>query len=137
MKFYYFALCFLAVIVYSHAKDKDSSEGPNSYEECLAESGIKEEDIEKLANAKVPKLRCLMACVFEKEGILTDKKIDLEALKESMIEDIEGIDEKTATEIVEICTNYAKTAKDICDETNIIGICTKEQFDERNIKIKM
>nr|QGW50302.1 odorant-binding protein 7 [Chouioia cunea] len=132
MKFVIFSFFALFLAVRDiHGND----ESIQNLKECLNENNIKV-DIEKLKEHDDPKIRCILACVMEKEGILENGDIQYDLLKEDLLEDAEQLGEKKISEIVDYCGNLAKELTDVCDKTNLIGMCLEEELEKYNIKFE-
>ncbi|XP_058808531.1 pheromone-binding protein Gp-9-like [Phymastichus coffea] len=132
MKLIILTFCMLLVAVQNVCGDEESMK---SFKECLDENDIKG-DIEKLKENDDPKLRCIMACVMEKEGILKNGNVQLDKLKQDLLKDAERLGEKKISEIVNTCGDLAKELTDVCDQANVVGMCIKEEFAKYDINFE-
>ncbi|OXU18748.1 hypothetical protein TSAR_003336 [Trichomalopsis sarcophagae] len=128
MKLFFVTLCVLFAAVYGATKSDSKSE--KIFHECLEENDIKESDFKNLEGKKDPKMRCLMACILEKEGALKDGEIDGDVIKKDIIDEFTEVDAQKISDAVDTCVDGANDLSDICEKTSFIIECLKVELDK-------
>nr|ASA40287.1 PBP4 [Trichogramma japonicum] len=120
----------LAAHAADHSLDKDELEVKEYFEQCLSEHGLKESDLEELKNKGDPKLLCIAACVFEKQGLLKNGEFNkIEIIKAAQEEDPK-LKADDFDETFKKCEGKAKSIDDPCLKSNTLTMCFLDEIGQ-------
>ncbi|XP_033208526.1 uncharacterized protein LOC117167583 [Belonocnema kinseyi] len=122
-------LCFVRI------RRMESDVRLEHFTECKKQLGVSDEIIRTTENYwQAEKLKCLMACMFEKDGLWgADRKFNIDQFMEEFAEDTE-LESKKAAALKEICFEEAKVHDEYCDFANTLFKCCIETYENFEAK---